>query len=438
MVIQIKRGLDIPLPSYPEGELKELEGGPIMAMDLQPFSHLRMHLAVKVNEEVKIGQIIAFDKKFPERKLASVIHGKILEIERGEKRKIKTIKIEKKDYENFSSENSLQRSQDPDALIDSFFKTGLSLLFKARPFCVEIDKRRPRAIFVQGFESEPYLPPAFVQVSGLNAYVNEGLRILSLICNGHLHFTQHQDSPIAIQSDCEQHFFSGPHPSANLSVAIAAVSPIANEKDLIWTTDLPGVIAVGMMSLEGKIPHTKRIGIGGREDVKGFYEVESGSLVKECIDIHDGLRVISGSPLNGKLVSLEEPLGFFDKAVSIVHEDNQRPWLYFLKPGWSLFSFSKSFLSSLRKKSSFHFSTSQNGEERAFIDAQIYQKVMPLTIPVAALIKALLIEDFPKALKMGFLDVAPEDFVLPSFVCPSKINMVSIVREALIKYASQL
>ena len=63
---------------------------------------------------------------------------------------------------------------------------------------------------------------------------------------------------------------------------------------------------------------------------------------------------------------------------------------------------------------------------------------MPFNIPTSLLIKAVLAEDFERAVELGLLEVAPEDFALPTFVCPSKIEMVEIMGKALRRFASQL
>jgi len=47
------------------------------------------------------------------------------------------------------------------------------------------------------------------------------------------------------------------------------------------------------------------------------------------------------------------------------------------------------------------------------------------------LIKSIMINDIDKMEKLGIYEIAPEDFALPEYVCPSKIEMQTIVREGL-------
>jgi Na+-transporting NADH:ubiquinone oxidoreductase subunit A len=63
---------------------------------------------------------------------------------------------------------------------------------------------------------------------------------------------------------------------------------------------------------------------------------------------------------------------------------------------------------------------------------------MPMAIPTMQLIKSILAEDFDLAEELGLLEVIPEDFVLPTFICPSKIEMVDIVKQGLKRYAAEV
>ena len=53
------------------------------------------------------------------------------------------------------------------------------------------------------------------------------------------------------------------------------------------------------------------------------------------------------------------------------------------------------------------------------------------------LIKMLLTKDYERGREMGLLGVHPEDFALPTFICPSKIEMTEIVKEGLSEYAKE-
>jgi len=87
---------------------------------------------------------------------------------------------------------------------------------------------------------------------------------------------------------------------------------------------------------------------------------------------------------------------------------------------------------------SFDFDTSLHGEPRPFIVATLYDHVQPLNISTMLLVKAVMAEDYELAESMGLLEVAPEDFALTTFVCPSKIEMTDIVSQGLKAYAKEV
>ena len=47
-------------------------------------------------------------------------------------------------------------------------------------------------------------------------------------------------------------------------------------------------------------------------------------------------------------------------------------------------------------------------------------------------------EDFELADTYGILEVDSEDFALPAFVCPSKVEMIDIVKKGLRQYAKEV
>ena len=91
----------------------------------------------------------------------------------------------------------------------------------------------------------------------------------------------------------------------------------------------------------------------------------------------------------------------------------------------------------LREGFSFEIPT-QHGERRAFVIGSPYEKVVPLSINPMLLVKSVLAEDYEEAERLGLLEVAPEDFALPTFVCPSKIEMMEIVRKGLKRHAAEV
>ena len=63
---------------------------------------------------------------------------------------------------------------------------------------------------------------------------------------------------------------------------------------------------------------------------------------------------------------------------------------------------------------------------------------MELDVPTMQLVKAVMAEDYDMAEELGLLAVDGEDFALPSFVCPSKIDMTDIIKGGLKAHAAEV
>ncbi len=143
--------------------------------------------------------------------------------------------------------------------------------------------------------------------------------------------------------------------------------------------------------------------------------------------------------MTGEEVAPDDFLGAFHTAVAIIPDVCDREFLHFFRLGSEKYTASRAYLSGHVNNSSkrYFFTTSQHGEERAFIDSSIYQKVMPIKILPMQLVKAVLAEDFELAEQFGLLEIDSEDFALLEFICPSKIKMMDIVKEGLKAFSEE-
>jgi len=421
MKIKVKKGLDIPLTGAPSGEVKKLSLPPLLALDLSPFEMTPFKLLKKEGEAVKVGEPIALDKNCSERLFVSPASGKISKLARGLKRRILSIVIETDGKQTpFETKGK------------TIFEAGLSPHICARPgLGIAHPKRAPEAIFVKAIESAPFAPPPELQVQGFETFFQEGIQVLKEFAPVHL-VCRENDSYFS-KIDANIHTATGPHPAGNPSVHIAAVHPITRNDQVVWTLNIIDVITLGRWKLEG-VYHTERVISVGGEDSPGYYQVFSGFPMKELFK-DEGSRIISGDPLMGSAVGMEGFLGFYHRsACSIKERDEKREMFHFLKLKRKGFTASKAYFF---RKRAMELSTLLHGEERAFVDGGIYDRVMPLEVETMPLIKMLLTKDYERGREMGLLGVHPEDFALPTFICPSKIEMTEIVKEGLSEYAKE-
>lgn len=452
VAINIKKGLDIPILGKPEGDIRLFSSSgqvhtPIkqIALNLSEFEDLRFTLLAKVGDKVRIGDPIAEDRLCPGRLFVSPASGTLTDIRRGLKRALHDIVIDIDPSETYKQFGPLDPLHTPlETILERWKEGGGFTHIRRRPFDLLADPRQaPRTIFIKAIESLPFYPPAELQVKGHEALFQAGVIALSRFAPVHL---VHQAGSSAFSSvrNAALHPAKGPHPIGNLSLHIQEIDPVRSAQDTIWTVNAHDVLILGSL-LNGTYFIERTIGIGGPAclpDQTGFFRVREGFPIEALISgrvPHAPIRLISGDVLTGHTVLPDDFLGFNDFALVILRESESREFLHFLKLGANKYSASRAYLSGFLSSSQpFDFTTNQHGEERPFIDSSLYDKVMPLDIPTMPLVKAVLAEDYDLAEKLGLLDVVPEDFALPTFIDPSKIEMTEIIKHGLREHAKEV
>jgi len=446
-VLKVRKGLNIPLGSFPKEDVEEMSFSPLIGVDFSAFSHIRMKVLVAIGDSVKIGQPLAMEKTGENRVFPSYASGKVQQIIRGEKRALKTIIIERSEKKEYFSYPTLSHRNSKEEVIEALYNLGLLSRILMRPFNVLASKKRlPNRIFIKAIESSPYTPEAEMQIKGKEEDFQLGISFLKLISqNVHLVYRSNSECEIfKNNSSVQSHPIKGPHPAGLSSVHIHHIQPIRNKEDIVWCLNVLDVICLGKALAKGQYDNDQVISIAGpgiKPEKVGFFRCDMGISISFALNdrlTDDSHRIISGDPLMGKQKEREEFLGFRDTVLCSFKENVQREFLHFFRLGRSKYSATKAYFSGFFPKKSYEFTTNQHGEERAFIDGSIYERVMSMRIPTMELIKAVLAEDFLTAETLGLLEVAPEDFALPGFICPSKIPMSEIIEHGLRKYMEEI
>lgn len=458
--IKIKKGLDIPIKGKPHGlphaiipggHATPLETPPQIALNLKAFDEIKFRLLIKPGDVVKIGQPLAEDKALPGRMFVSPASGVISDIRRGLKRSLQDIVIDvakQEEYQKFDPINL--KTITKEKLIARLLEAGCFAQIRSRPFNLLADSTKtPRSIFVKAVESAPFVPPSELQIAGHEKEFQTGLSALKLLTSGAVHLVFHKDTTCRAFTDAhdvEKHTVEGPHPVANHSVHIQNIDPIRSVEDNIWTLTVYDVLCIGYLLTHGRTFIEKIISIAGPgilPEQVGYFKARAGYPVSVLISgrVPKGsMRFISGDPLMGKKVTSEDFLGFYHNVFCVIPENVEREFLHFMGLGLNKYSFSKAYLSGHldHDDREYDFTTSLHGEHRPFIDSTLYDKVMPLDVPTMLLVKAVMAEDFELAHTLGLIETDSEDFALPTFVCPSKMEMTEIIRTGLRQYAKEV
>ena len=212
----------------------------------------------------------------------------------------------------------------------------------------------------------------------------------------------------------------------SLAVLARRLGLMHDPEQPVWALRAEGVFAIDR-ALTLSLPCTERtISIGGPA-VESPIHVKAvpGYSLKAILEqqVTDGpVRVINGGVLSGEALAADQ-LGLDTECtgLTVVPEPTQRELLAFARPGWNRRSYSKCYLSSVRKPFAGCLTTGLRGERRACISCNACEEVCP------ARIMPHLIH---KYLYQGALDLAEGARVdlcvecgLCSFVCPSKIEL---------------
>lgn len=444
MDIRIKRGLKLSLRGAPTGQVVELSVPKLAAVDVSLFDNMRLQVLVKPGDRVLIGDPVLEDKQCAGRLFTAPVSGTVTDIVRGSKRRILHVVI-KSDSKQRQKEFVPIADPTREELVQRFLECGLFGSIEQRPLRRLADPHSaPEAIFISAVNSAPYRPMPEHEVEGHEDDFAAGIKALHVLTDGPIHLIHDPNTTCRAFKEAKAncHTITGLHPKGNFSIHIAYLHPIKEAKQNIWTLTVHEVIRIGAI-LRGKVYNTCVIGLGGegvQSEYRKFYRVNVGHHIPEITNnafTDSSIRIISGDPLTGARIDNSGFLGAKHDAVSVMTDRPRRTFLHFLRLGTNRPTLTNTYLSTLRSNQSFPATTQKHGEKRAFVDGGYYDRFMPLRVPTMPLIKALIAEDFDKALALGLLEVDPEDFAPAAFICPSKIAMPSIVREAQKSFLTQ-
>lgn len=449
--LKVKKGLDVPLKGKPLLIEEKVATPKQISLNLNLFEEIKFKLLRNVGDQVTIGEPLLENKMIPGQYFVSPAAGTIKEIRRGEKRRLTDIVIDVAEKENYHTGAPIDlATASKEALLNYFMERGLFAHIRMRPLdLLARPTLLPRDIFVRALETLPYTPSAESQVEGYENFFQIGLDALKKLTEGRVHLVYQEGSSCKAFTDAknvEKHQISGPHPAGAISFSIHKIAPIRHVHDIVWTLGTLDVLAIGRMVAEGKYHIERKVALAGEgveEGRRKIYKTRMGiplsHLIRERVN-QEAVRIVSGDPLTGQKATSDDFIAFDHTAISLLLENREREPFHFFSWGLNKFTATRCYASGFLpdRKKNYSFTTNQHGEERAFIDGRVYNKVMPMAIPTMLLVKAILAEEFEVAEELGLLEVAPEDFVLPTFICPSKIEMVSIVKQGQQRYALEV
>jgi Na+-transporting NADH:ubiquinone oxidoreductase subunit A len=423
----LNNGYNIKLDGNPELKLINKDDSNIVQYNPSSIRSFKTKLLIKLNDYVKIGTPLFFDKNNPEVMFVSSVSGYIKEIILGDRRVVKEISIN----------NDMKKNQE-DACLDrtkeTLLKSGLWSMFRQKPFSKIPDPQsHPKSIFISTIPTEPFSIDNDFLFGEIDNFLQSGIDILKEVFNCDINVSVSSSSSFKTLEGVNLYTFNKLHPSGNVGVQIHHIDPIKNANDTRWYLTLQDLNNIGMYFSNKQYPTSKYISIGGNAFIKpAYYKMLIGTPVSNIVqESHDNVRYISGDVLNGVEINYNDSINLNHEILSIIKTNNNQQFLGWLMPGLKKYSISNTFLSKIISNRKSILDTKINGSIRSIIPMGIWDKVLPMNIYAEFLIKSIIAKDIDMMEKLGIYESSPEDFALCSFVCQSKVEVSAIIQDGL-------
>jgi len=441
----VKKGLDLPLEGRPDKDLVELPFPERVAVYPSEYPELKPRLQVEEGAQVKRGSVLFTCKKREGFKYCSPVAGKVAEINLGERRSIREIVIETDrgneavELRKYSPEEVLGIERDE--AVGHLLATGMLALIEQRPFSrIASAAVKPKSIFVNAMQTAPFGVDVEVALAGSEEAFQVGLNLLTRLTEGKVYLNISAATSCAALTAAENvevNSFRGPHPAGNSSVHISRLDPIAPH-EAVWVVKAPDLALIGEMLLHGELPARRIVALGGagvKPESRKHYSVVRGTWLEDWVGsalAFEDARILSGDILMGEQVSLASGMRQRAQGITVLEEERAHEFLGWLAPGLKTYSDTHLFLSRwLRPRARWPMTTADHGGRRAMFATGIYDRYMPLDIMVDFLLRAVIAHDTEEAVQLGILEADPEDFALCAFACPSRTDVVGLIRQGL-------
>ncbi len=440
-MITIKKGLDLPISGEPSTILDEEKSCRSVGILGPDYPGMKPTMLVEVGDQVNKGQVLFSDKKNEGVLFTSPSAGVVSGINRGEKRSLLSVTIDRSDdsEEVFGEYDANQLDTLDSAVVrEQLVKSGQWTAIRTRPYSkVPAIGSVPNSIFVTAMNTDPLSADPAIVVKRSQEEFDVGIRVLRRLTEGSVYICLEGNSNINVskQDRVVEQGFLGPHPAGLPGTHIHFLDPVGPGK-AVWYINYQEVIGFGHLFLTGKILSDRIIALAGPgvTDPRLIRTTLGANLTEmlagELMD--GGQRIISGSVLSGRTSNSPiDYLGRYHQQVSVLNNNTSRDFLGYLSIGLKKHSVFPVFLSKWLGEKNLEFSTSTNGSPRAMVPIGTYDSVIPMDILATQLLRSLLVGDIENAINLGCLELDEEDVALCTYSCPGKYEFGPVLREML-------
>lgn len=397
------------------------------------YPGLEPRLLIEEGDRVQAGQPVVVNKRDPDVVLTAPGTGRVIAINRGTRRTLRSVVIELEDAgTRFPYSRSLD---DPGkALLES----GLFAAFRTRPFGrIPSSGATPAAIFVTAMDTRPLAADPRPVIADAGVYFRSALAVLRDLYDTPVYLCTAPDWPLDPVDGVIHATFEGPHPAGLPGTHIHHLAPVSADRQA-WHLGWQDVLAIGRLFRDRALSFERVVALGGTPFARPrCLLTRLGADVEELVASEwcepsswsGAPRLLSGSPLCGRLAAGPERwLGRYHDQISGLVPAPTGKRLRWRRLIDGRFSFAGTFARRAGHTGTIPFSTDQNGRPTALVPIDAFEKMIPMDVLAEPLLRALLIGDTDQAQALGCLELVEEDLALCSFICPGKNDYGAILR----------
>jgi Na+-transporting NADH:ubiquinone oxidoreductase subunit A len=425
--IKMKGGLDVPLHGSVKNNNLDTIYTKFSAVLADDYFGLKPKILVREGDHVLKGAPLLEDKTNPGFTVNSPVNGVIHEINRGEKRALVSIVINKTNDDSVAFDQSNNK-------LENLRNASLWDSFRERPFNrVPNINSRPDFLFINACKADGLeaSPNQILEVEAENFLAGIKFLVDALGCE--INLCSYSNIYIG-ELDVNQYVVEGKYPAGNSSIHIQNIKPLTKNTKT-WTINWQDVVRIGNSVKSGNFCFDKYVSICGPacEEPK-IVKTNLGANMEELTagTLSTNLRKVSGSLLYGRSGdSYSDYLTRYSNQLSLVSDERKATFFNWLQPGLENHSNSNVFLSSFLKPEKFNFDTNINGGYRAIVPIGVFDEVNPYEIDSTLFLKSLAIGDLVALRELGIFDLSDEDMGIFSYVCPSKYDYVALFNDCM-------
>lgn len=431
--IEIPGGFTLQLTGKPDLTMIQVPLPPRVGVSAGDIPFIRPKLLVREGDRVQTGSPVFTDKRDRSVTYVSPATGQVEKIVFGERRRLMEVVIATDTADDFVSFDPVSPSKLDDMpreeLVDRLKQGGLWQGLRQFPARDTADPDALPAMIIVSMNGNDLFSPHPVRVleenesnfhTGLAILRRFSHRIVVTVRESCLKALQKLDPDVAEQVT---HVTDDVYPAWNPGAVLYQIKRNQAE-NASWCISLDHLVMMGQFLTTGQYPVHKVVTVTQAGDRRPHMKLRQGTPLKKIAGHSPPGSLITTGQFNGRLLTLDSHLGFFENTVNILNDIGEEEMFGFVRPGLDKATVSSSFLSSLFRRPQVMDGT-LHGELRACINCSYCERICPVGLMPNFIMKALHAEEVEEALGLGMMDCC--QCGLCAYTCPSKIELAKIL-----------